>query len=171
MTAEVVELAKTLGPLILAGSFLLGVAAVIKSRAEAVKIRKEADKTEAETLALPDEESLSAKAMKEAINTIREIAADANASRERAEQSEERMRIALERARDERSELWLRIQSLEQGHMQLERKNEANQHRITRLETKLSAARDIVVTLVAFIKRHTPPGVAHPTVDYSIFDR
>lgn len=145
----------------------MGIAQFRKAKAEAHKTRVEADKLEAATG--PETESISAVAMKEAVLTMRDIAADANSSRERAEKAEQMMREELQRERAEKADMARRVCALEASQRESERNREVDHRRIERLEGRLTAARDLVEQLVAHIQAHPSTGPV-PVIDYTIFD-
>lgn len=161
MSPLILELLKTLGPIILGGSLLVGIAQLVKAKGDAAKARAEARKL---TQSLgTDQESATTTAMREAIATMRDIAADANSSRERAEAAEHMMREELAGERAANGRLWEKLRELETNMRQKER-------RIVRLEGKLTSARDIVQELAAFIQRHSHGTGEIPAIDYTIFD-
>lgn len=168
MEPWMLDLLKLLGPIILGGSLFIGVGKLITSRAESKKTMVEAKKLDA---AIGHEsDSVSAQAMREAVATMRDIAADANASRERAEAAETAVRSALDRERENNRLLTERVDELEAKQRANDREKTELRRRITKLEGKLRSSRDLVEELVNYIKMHTASTGDIPVVDYRMFE-
>lgn len=168
MEPWMLDLLKALGPIILGGSLLIGVAKLITSRAEARKTLVEANKLNASIG--HDSDSVSAQAMREAVATMREIAADANASRERAEAAETAVRVELERERENNRRLIQRVDELEVKQRVNDREKTELRRRVTKLEGKLRSSKELVEELVHFIKTHSTNTGDIPIVDYKMFE-
>ena len=169
MEPWIIDLLKILGPVILGGSAWIGVGQYKKSKAEAHKTRVEADKLQ--TSIGPESEAITAQSMREAITTMRDIAADANASRERAEAAERIMREELTHERKNNEALWTRVRDLEDAARTNERERIENRRRMAKLENNLSAAKLVVQELIDYIRRHHDPSTGDiPRIDFSIFD-
>lgn len=160
MSPLILELLKALGPIILGGSLLIGISQLVKSRAEAHKTRVEADQIQ--STAGISAEGITTAAMREAIDTIRGIAEDANAAKDRAEASETRIR-------NTNDTLWQKVEDMEESQRDKDRELRDQRRRILRLERNLASAHTVVVSLVDYINEHAPDGDP-PGIDYSIFE-
>lgn len=183
MEPWVVDLVRALAPMILGGSAWVGWGQYKKSKAEAQKTRTEAEKLERDMGT--DSDLATANVMKEAVETMRSIAADANDARQRAQDAEDQMRVDLERERAGSRELWDRVRAMENREREKDRRittleaSEQEKSRkigvleasVLRLGDKLVQARLAVESLVTYIETHTPQGTDNmPKVDYSIFE-
>lgn len=168
MEPWMLDLLKILAPLLLGGSAWIGLGQAKKYRAEARKTEVEAKKLEG-TLG-PDADAATTAAMKQAIATMRDIAADANASREFAQSAERSMREELARERENSRLQWERIVALEDANRVKERDMIELRSNVTKLGNKLVAARGVVEVLVAYIKTHHADTGDIPRIDYTIFD-
>lgn len=183
MEPWVVDLVRALAPIILGGSGLIGWGHYKKSRAEAQKTMVEATRLERDMGS--DADTASTEVMKEAIATMRQIAADANDARQRAETAEESVRDELERERASNQELWNRVRAMENREREKDRRivfledtDREKSRKITLLETsilrlgdKLVQAKLAVESLVTYIETHNPDGLkGMPKVDYTIFE-
>lgn len=162
---------------LLGGGLFTGIGQLIKARGDAKKAVAEAktiqDASEQGT------DKIAADAIRDALQAMRDLAADANSARERAEGAE---RVSRERAERTEGELRNRLTSVEATNRELCGKVEtlerdknraaelmaAQTRRITRLEGSLARAYDTVRDLVTLLRTHAPNNV--PDVDYSIFD-
>lgn len=168
MEPMLIDLLKVLAPIILGGSAWVGVGQYKKARAEARLTEVEARKLD--NSIGPSNVALSAEAMREAISTMRDIAADANASRERAEAAERTIRVELANEREQADLLWRRVRALEDSERSKDRQLVDHKRRISRLENKLTSAKHLVENLAVFIQAQQNTTGEVPVIDYSIFE-
>lgn len=168
MDPVLLDLLKILAPLLLGGSAWVGLGQYKKSKAEARKTEVEAQKLQ--TSIGPDNVAVSAEAMRDAVNTMRDIAADANASRERAEAAEQSIRVQLATEREQTDHLTRRVRALEDAERSKDRQLVDHKRRITQLENRLGRSRDLVESLVTFVQAQHHITGEMPRIDYSIFE-
>lgn len=183
MEPWVIDLVRVLAPIILGGSAWVGWGQYKKAKAEAQKTMVEANKLEHDMGT--DFDLATTQVMKEAVETMRSIAADANDARQRAQEAEDQMRADLERERTSSRELWDRVRAVENREQEKDRRitcletSEMEKNRkigvleasVLRLGDKLVQARLAVEALVSYIETHTPKDATNmPKVDYSIFE-
>ena len=144
---------------IIGGGAATGLAQLVKALADAKKTRSEADKLD---MTLNSEtETITVATMKEAIATMRDLAADANTSRERAERNEHALRSRLDLLEAQNREMADKIAALEAD-------DRVKDRRITRLESSLGSARAQAAVLANALRE---AGIdPDPPVDFSIFD-
>ena len=169
METWALDIIRTVVPLILGGSAWVGWGQYKKAKAEARKTMIEADKLKAGID--EDTDVAAAKAMREAVDIMRDAAADANKARQRAEESENSVRSELSKERAATRAQWGRINALEAADRLKDREIRSMRDSIDQLASKLLAARRVVETLMDYIKRHNDPSTGDlPVVDYSIFE-
>lgn len=161
MIAALTEHLPTILSFVLGGGLATGSSQLINALAASRKTRAEADKLghamSAET------ETITVATMKEAIQTMRDLAADANAARDRAETSERATATRLSGLEATNRDLCEKVARLEQD-------DRVKDRRISALETSLGQAKEVVARLVDHIRTHDTSTGPIPTVDYSIFD-
>lgn len=162
---------------LLGGGLFTGIGQLIKARADARKAITEAKVVE-ET-AEQGTDKIAADAIRDALQAMRDLAADANAARglaetaeqaarERGQRIEEELRGRLSNVEATNRELCTKVQTLEQDKARADAHMALQTRRITRLEGSLTRAYDTVRELVTLLRTHAPEDVPH--VDYSIFD-
>lgn len=144
---------------VIGGGAATGIAQLVKALADAKKTTSEAKKLD---MTLGSEtETITVATMKEAIATMRDLAADANTSRERAERNEGALRARLDALEEQNRSMAEKIANLEADDRLKDR-------RITTLETNLTTARIQANHLSAVLRE---AGIdPDPPVDFSIFD-
>lgn len=144
---------------IIGGGAATGIAQLVKALADAKKTTSEAKKLD---MTLGSEtETITVATMKEAIATMRDLAADANTSRERAERNEHALRARLDALEEQNRSMSEKIANLEADDRLKDR-------RITKLESNLTTAR-VQANHLASVLREA--GIdPDPPVDFSIFD-
>ena len=169
METWALDIIRTVIPLVLGGSAWVGWGQYKKAKAEARKTMVEADKLKA---GIDDDTDVAAaKAMREAVDIMRDAAGDANKARQRAEDAEKSVRCELAKERTATREQWARINALEAADRLKDREIRSMRDSIDQLGSKLLAARRVVETLMDYIKRHNDPSTGDlPVVDYSIFE-
>lgn len=161
MIGALTEHLPTILSFVLGGGLATGSSQLIKALADSRKTRVEAEKL-GHTMSA-ETETITVSTMKEAIQTMRDLAADANSARERAENAERATSARLTGLESTNRDLCEKVARLEQD-------DRVKDRRITALETSLGQAKDMVARLVDHI-RTTGTGTGPiPTVDYSIFD-
>lgn len=169
METWALDIIRTVIPLILGGSAWVGWGQYKKAKAEARKTMIEADKLK--TGIDDDADAAAARAMREAVDIMRDAAAEANKARQRAEEAENSVRHELSKERTATREQWGRINALEAADRLKEREMRSMRDSIDQLGSKLLAARRVVETLMDYIKRHNDPTTGDlPVVDYTIFE-
>lgn len=144
---------------VIGGGAATGIAQLIKAMADAKKTSSEARKLD---VSLGSEtETITVATMKEAIATMRDLAADANTSRERAERNEIALRARLDALEAQNRDMSDKIAALEADDRLKDR-------RISRLESSLTTARIQASALATALRE---AGIdPDPPVDFSIFD-
>lgn len=144
---------------IIGGGAATGIAQLVKALADARKTRTEADNLHVSLTS--ETETITVATMKEAIATMRDLAADANTSRERAERNEIALRARLDALESQNREMSEKIAALEAD-------DRVKDRRIGRLETSLTSARAQARVLANALRE---AGIdPDPPVDFSIFD-
>lgn len=151
---------------VIGGGLATGIAQLVKALADAKKTTSEAKKLD---MTLSSEtETITVATMKEAIQTMRDLAADANTSRERAERNETALRARLDALEAQNRELSHKVERLEADDRSKNRELDNQRHRIGRLENNLGTARAEAHRLAAALRE---VGIdPDPPVDFSIFD-
>lgn len=151
---------------VVGGGAATGVSQLVKATADARKTRQEAENLEVSLSA--ETETITVATMKEAIQTMRDLAADANTSRERAERNEIALRARLDALEAQNRELSEKVERLEADDRRKDRELLTQRDRMGRMEASLSSARAQSQRLAAALRE---AGIdPDPPVDYSIFE-